>query len=172
MNEIRIRDAASSDIARLTEIYNHYVVNTPITFDLVPHLPENRVAWFGQFAAAGRHRLLVAEENGVVLGYAGTTKFRAKAAYDTTVETTIYCALEATGKGVGSRLYAALFQALREEDVNRIVAGYTLPNAASAALHERFGFKPVGIYSEVGRKFGRYWDVAWTERPLRLSNEA
>jgi phosphinothricin acetyltransferase len=172
LNEIRIRAAASSDIPRLTEIYNHYVVNTPITFDLVPHRPENRIAWFEQFATTGRYRLLVAEQNDVVLGYTGTTKFRAKAAYDTTVETTIYCALEAVGKRVGSRLYTALFQALREEDVNRIVAGYTLPNAASAALHERFGFKPVGVYSEVGRKFGRYWDVAWTERPLRLPGEA
>ncbi|MGA7915633.1 MAG: N-acetyltransferase family protein [Candidatus Acidiferrales bacterium] len=171
MNEIRIRAAASSDVPRLTEIYNHYVVNTPVTFDLVPHLPENRMAWFAQFAATGRHLLLVAEENGLVLGYVGTTKFRPKAAYDTTVETTIYCAQEALGKGIGSRLYAALFQALAQEDINRFVAGYTLPNAASAALHQRFGFKAVGIYSEVGRKFGRYWDVAWTERPLRLPGE-
>ena len=171
MNEFRIRAAVSSDIPRLTEIYNHYVINTPVTFDLAPHLPENRMAWFSQFAATGRHRLLVAEENGVVLGYVGTTKFRPKAAYDTTVETTIYCAQEAVGKGIGTHLYAALFEALSHEDINRFVAGYTLPNPASAALHQRFGFKPVGIYSEVGRKFGRYWDVAWTERPLRLRNE-
>jgi phosphinothricin acetyltransferase len=109
--------------------------------------------------------LLVAEESGSVIGYAGTTRWRPKAAYDTTVEITIYCAAEALGEGIGSRLYSSLFEALKEEDIHRFVAGYTLPNPASAALHERFGFKAVGIFPEVGRKFGRYWDVAWSERP-------
>jgi phosphinothricin acetyltransferase len=56
---------------------------------------------------------------------------------------------------------------MQEEDVHRIVAGYTLPNAASAALHERLGFKPIGIFTQVGRKFGRYWDVSWNERPAK-----
>jgi phosphinothricin acetyltransferase len=96
-------------------------------------------------------------------------RFRPKAAYETTVETTIYCAQEAIGKRIGSRLYSELFESLMNEDVHRIVGGYTLPNSASAALHERCGFKPVGIYTEVGRKFGRYWDVQWTERPLKLA---
>jgi len=68
-------------------------------------------------------------------------------AYETTVETTIYCAPESTGKGIGRRLYAELFAALAAEDINRIVAGYTLPNPASAVLHSRFGFKPLGIFS-------------------------
>lgn len=166
--EIFVRPAVLTDLPRLTEIYNHYVINTPITFDLEPKTVEERVQWFEQFAPAGRYRLLVAQENGTVIGYAGTTRFRVKAAYDTTVETTIYCAPESKGKGVGSRLYAALFETIAGEDIRRIVAGYTLPNAASAALHQRFGFKLVGIFTENGRKFGRYWDVAWTERPLRL----
>src|SRR5215471_17239518 len=160
-----IRPALLTDLPRLTEIYNHYVVHTPVTFDLEPKTVESRVAWFEQFGLTGRYRLLVAEENGVVLGYAGTTCFRPKAAYDTTVETTIYCAPEAVGKGIGSRLYTALFEALRGEDLHRFVAGYTTPNAATAALHERHGFKPVGVFSEVGRKFGKYWDVCWMERP-------
>ena len=103
-----------------------------------------------------------------MLGYVGTTRFRVKAAYETTAETTIYCDQQAIGKRVGTLLYAALFEALKGEDIHRLVAGYTLPNDASAALHARCGFKHVGIYTEVGRKFGRYWDVAWTERPLKL----
>jgi phosphinothricin acetyltransferase len=168
MPEIAIRPAARTDLPRLTEIYNHYVLNTAVTFDVEPYTIEKRAAWLDQFAATGRYRLVVAEENGVVVGYAGTMRFRPKAAYETTVETTIYCAQEAIGKRLGSRLYAALFEALRGEDINRFVAGYTLPNDASAALHARCGFTPVGIYTEVGRKFGRYWDVQWTERPLRL----
>ena len=90
MPEVNIRPAVRNDLPRLTEIYNHYVINTPVTFDLEPKSVESRIAWFEQFALTGRYRLFVAEENGIVAGYAGTTRFRPKAAYDTTVETTIY----------------------------------------------------------------------------------
>jgi phosphinothricin acetyltransferase len=165
---VRIRPASSADLPRLTEIYNYYVVNTPVTFDLEPYTVERRAAWFDQFASTGRYRLLVAEESGLVVGYAGTTRFRVKPAYDTTVETTVYSAPEFVGQGIGKELYAALFEALAGEDLHRIVGGYTLPNTASARLHEQFGFRRVGVFSEVGFKFGKYWDVAWTERPLRL----
>ncbi len=164
MSEIRIRPAVRGDLARITEIYNYYVVNTPVTFDVEAYTVEGREAWFGQFSGAGRYRLLVAEENGMVMGYAGTTRFRPKAAYDTTVETTIYCAPEAVGKGMGTRLYAELFGTLRGEDIHRFVAVYALPNAATDALHRRFGFEVVGVFSENGRKFGKYWDVCWMER--------
>ncbi len=163
-----IRAATGADLPRLTEIYNYYVIKTPVTFDIEPYTVERRAVWFSQFANSGRYRLLVAEENSVVLAYAGTTRFRPKAAYDTTVETTIYCAPEATGKRLGSRLYAALFESLNDEDIRMIVAGYTLPNPVSAALHARFGFKRVGTFTDNGRKFGRYWDVAWNERPAKL----
>src|SRR5262252_10319190 len=164
MSQMGVRAAKQADLARLTEIYNHYVLNTPVTFDIDPYTVEKRQPWFDQFGASGRYRLLVAEENGVLLGYAGTMRWRPKAAYDTTVETTIYCAPERVGKGIGRLLYAALFDALRGEDVHRFVAGYTMPNAATAAIHKRFGFTVVGVFTEVGRKFGRYWDVCWTER--------
>jgi phosphinothricin acetyltransferase len=164
MGEIRIRPAERGDLPRITQIYNYYVLNTPVTFDVEAYTVERREAWFAQFSAAGRYRLLVADENGVVMGYAGTTRFRPKAAYETTVETTIYCAPDAVGNGIGTRLYAALFEALRSEDVHRFVAVYALPNAATDALHRRFGFRVVGVFSENGRKFGKYWDVCWAER--------
>jgi len=164
MSEIRIRQAIRQDVPRLTDIYNYYVISTPVTFDVEPYTVERRQAWFDQFGTTGRHRLLVAEVAGVVSGYVGTMRFRPKAAYETTVETTIYCAAEAVGQGVGSRLYKALFETLKGEDINRYVAGYTMPNAATAALHEKFGFKVVGVFSEVGRKFGKYWDVCWMEK--------
>jgi phosphinothricin acetyltransferase len=166
--EIVIRAAERNDLPRLTEIYNHYVIHTPVTFDIEPWSVERRIAWFEQFASTGRYRLLVAEQAGRVMGYAGTTRFRVKAAYDTTVETTIYCAPDAAGRGIGTELYAALFLSLAGEDVHRIVAGYARPNPASERLHERFGFVPVGTFSENGYKFGRYWDVCWMERPLLL----
>jgi phosphinothricin acetyltransferase len=164
MSETRIRTAEGGDLARITEIYNYYVLNTPVTFDIEAYTVEGREAWFGQFGVTGRYRLLVAEEDGVVMGYAGTTRFRPKPAYETTVETTIYCAPEAVGKGMGRRLYGGLFEILRGEDVHRYVAGYALPNSASEALHRRFGFKVVGVFSENGRKLGKYWDVCWLER--------
>jgi len=162
----QIRSAIGNDLPRLTEIYNHYVVHTPITFDVEPWTVERRAAWFEQFDSVGRYRLLVAEQDGVVVGYAGTTRFRPKAAYGPTVETTIYCAREFTGQGIGGKLYEALFSSLAEEDIHRIVAAYTLPNGASAALHRRFGFKIVGVFTENGHKLGRYWDVCWNERLL------
>ena len=165
---VTTRAATRADVPRLTEIYNHYVIHTPVTFDLEPYTVERRMEWFAQFAPTGRHRLLVAEEDGIVVGYGGTTRFRAKAAYDTTVETTIYTAPEAVGKGIGKELYAALFNALADENVHRLVGGFTLPNAGSQKLHEYFGFKKVGVFTEVGYKFGKYWDVQWTERALRL----
>lgn len=164
MPELLIRPAVFADLPRLTEIYNYYVVNTAVTFDVEPYTVERRTAWLEQFTVTGRYRLLVAEQDGQVVGYVGTTRFRPKAAYATTVETTIYCAPEAVGRGIGRRLYQELFRLLEAEDIHRFVAGYALPNPASAALHEHLGFKLIGIFSETGRKFGRYWDVAWTER--------
>ncbi len=166
MSGLVMRAARLDDLARLTEIYNHYVVHSPATFDLEPKTLDQRREWFSQFAEAGRHRLLVAEEDGVILGYAGTMRWRPKPAYDTTVETSIYCAPESVGRGVGGNLYAALFDAIAGENIHRIVAGYVPPNPASAALHERFGFRPVGTFSEVGYKFGRYRDVCWMEKRL------
>jgi phosphinothricin acetyltransferase len=161
---LTLRAARGEDVPRLMEIYNYAVVHLPATFDLEAKTLEERQAWFAQFAETGRYRLLVAEAEGTVLGYAGTTRWRPKPAYETTVETTIYCAPEAAGRGAGTRLYAALFETLAGEDVHRYVAGYVPPNTASARLHARFGFREVGTFHEVGYKFGRYWDVCWLER--------
>jgi phosphinothricin acetyltransferase len=163
-----IRSAVRGDLPRLTEIYNHYVIHTPITFDLTPWTVEQRTEWSEQFGTTGRYRLLVAEENGSVAGYAGTVRFRAKPGYDTTVETTIYLAPESIGKGLGARLYATLFEAVAGEDIHRFVAGFVPPNPASAALHHRLGFRLVGVFTEAGYKLGRFWDVCWMERSLRL----
>jgi phosphinothricin acetyltransferase len=156
MAAVKIRPAMRDDLPRLTEIYNYYVVNTPITFE---------------HAGAQRHRLFVAEDAGRVVGWAGTGPFRDRAAYDTSTETTIYCAQDATGRGIGATLYREMFDALKNEDINRLLAGITIPNEASIALHRKFGFTEVGVFTECGRKFGKFWDVVWMERPLRLAGE-
>src|SRR6202521_3959315 len=171
MAAVKIRPAVGDDLPRLTEIYNYYVVNTPITFDLEPVTADQRARWFDEHAGTKRHRLFVAEDAGLVVGGAGTGRFRDRPAYDTSTETSIYCAHDATGRGIGAMLYRVLFDALKHEDINRLLAGITLPNEASIKLHRKFGFTDVGVFTECGRKFDRYWDVVWMERPLRLAGE-
>ena len=161
-----VRPATEADLRALTEIYNHYVATTHVTFDLHPFTVGQRRDWFGRYASTGSHRLLVAARGPEVAGYATSGRFRAKAAYDTSVETTIYLHPDAVGAGIGRQLYAALFEELAGEDVHRAYAGIALPNDASLALHRAFGFAPIGTFREVGRKFGRWWDVTWLERPV------
>ena len=166
MDGVLVRDAREADLPRINEIYNHYVRTSPATFDIEPISAEQRRDWFTRYAMEGPHRLFVADEAGAVLGYADSHQFRAKDAYDTTVETTVYCAADATGRGIGRLLYAALFDALAGTDLRMAIAAITLPNDASIALHERFGFTSVGVLHDVGHKLGRYWDVAWYEKRL------
>ncbi len=161
-----VRDGTGADLPALTAIYNHYVVNTAVTFDLEPFAVHAREAWLDRYATSGRYRLLVAVEGSEPVGYATSSRFREKAAYDTSVETTVYCHPDAVGRGVGSALYGRLFDVLAAADVHRALAGVTVPNEASVALHRKFGFDEVGAFSEVGRKHGRYWDVQWFERAV------
>jgi phosphinothricin acetyltransferase len=163
---LEIRWGTGKDLDALVEIYNHYVRETAITFDTEPFSVHERLSWLEQFADTGPHRLVVAEEAGRVVGYACSIRFRPKPAYVTSVETSVYLDPKATGRGIGARLYADLFDSLRGEDLHRAYAGVTHPNPASIALHRSFGFESIGIYREVGRKLGRYWDVEWFERPL------
>ncbi|WP_329457366.1 GNAT family N-acetyltransferase [Streptomyces sp. NBC_01497] len=166
--EVQVRPGIEADIQALVDIYNHYVLDTPITFDTVTFTPEGRIEWLRSHPEDGPHRLLVAQDalSARILGYATSSPFRPKAAYSTSVEVSVYCSPEAKGRGIGTLLYEALFEALAGEDLNRAYAGVTQPNEASVRLHERFGFRHVGTYEEVGRKFGTYWDVAWYEKPL------
>lgn len=166
---VRIRAAEESDLPALTAIYNHYVTATPITFDVEPMTVEQRRSWYDAYSTAGPHRLVVATEADAVLGYATSGPFRSKPAYLPSVATSIYCSPTAVGRGIGTRLYRALFAELATEDVHRVYAGITLPNESSRRLHLRFGFQPVGTFREVGRKFGRYWDVMWLERPMGVA---
>jgi phosphinothricin acetyltransferase len=163
---VDVRAAREEDLEAINDLYNHYVAETHITFDDGPVTMDARREWFGHYAQTGRHRLLVAVGGDGVVGFASSSRFRPKPGYLTSVETSIYLAPEATGKGAGSKLYTELFRSLEGEDLHRAYAGIALPNPASIALHERFGFKRVALFTEQGRKFGRYWDVAWYEKPL------
>lgn len=163
----RIREAVAADVPQLTAIHNHYVENTAATFDIEPWTAQRRrEEWFARYSTAGPHRLLVADDAGRILGMAWSGPWRPRAAYHTTVETSVYCLAEQTGRGLGSALYGKLFEILEAEPLHRAFALIVLPNDASERLHSRFGFSRVGVLSEAGRKFGRYWDIAVWERPL------
>jgi 2-haloacid dehalogenase len=164
--DVSIRPARTADLVALTDIYNHYVMSGPATFDIDPFHAAERREWFDHYAPSGPYRLLVAEQDGRVIGYASSGRFRPKAAYDRSIETTVYLGPGTEGRGVGSMLYQHLFDDLRAEDLHRAYAAITLPNPGSVALHRRFGFAEIGTMREVGHKHGRWWDVLWMERPL------
>lgn len=166
MTDTVIRRAGEADLAAITAIYNHYIENTAVTFDLEPLHWHDRQDWLAGFDSAGRHQLFVAVEDDNVLGYAYSGVFRARAAYRRSVETSVYLKDGEAGGGLGSALYTALFDALGREDVHRAFAGIALPNDASVALHEKFGFSRVGVFSDAGWKFERYHDVLWMEKTL------
>jgi phosphinothricin acetyltransferase len=161
-----IRPAELRDVPALVDVYNHYIATTAITFDIEPVTVESRTEWFRHYAPTGRHRLLVGYDGRALLGYASTSPFAVKAAYETSVEVSVYLAPDQTRRGLGTALYEALFASVAGEDIHRAYAGITLPNEASVALHLRFGFSDVGVYREVGRKFGRYHDVLRMQREL------
>lgn len=162
-----VRAASAADLPALTAIYNHYVRSSAATFDIEPFTVEQRRSWFDHYAGSGPYRLLVAADETDVLGYASSGRFRAKPAYSTSVEVSVYCHPQALSRGIGRSLYTALFSALESEELHRAYAGIALPNPASVALHRRFGFTDVGVFREVGRKFGKYWDVLWMQLSIK-----
>ena len=166
MTDVVVRRAGPEHLADLLRIYNHYVTETHVTFDTEPKTLAQRQVWLDQFQARGRYRCFVAVREGSVIGWACSGRFKEKAGYDTSVETSIYLTPGEEGRGLGRRLYETLFDALTGKDIHRAYAGVCLPNQASIALHRSFGFEPLGTYREVGRKFGKYWDVAWYARAM------
>jgi phosphinothricin acetyltransferase len=166
MNPISIRRAERDDLPALAAIYNHYVVHTHVSFDLEPPTLDERGEWLAGFAATGRYQCFVAVKDGTAIGWACSGRFKDRKAYGTSVETSVYLAPDGQGLGLGTRLYETLIGALGGEDVHRLVAVIALPNAASVALHEKLGFRHVGTFSQIGRKFDRFWDVAWYGRKM------
>jgi len=165
---VLIRQAKPSDLPALVEILNPFITDTAITFDTEAYSTETRQPWFAQFGANGRYQCFVAEMDKVIVGYANSGPLRPKKAYDTSVEVSIYKDKLCTVRGIGSALYEALFAALLKQDVHRAHALITLPNNESVALHQKFGFKEVGLLDEAGRKFRKYHSVYWMEKKFNL----
>jgi len=161
-----VRPGRPEDLPGVNAIYNHYVAHSHATFEIEPVTAAAREEWAQHYAETGRYRLLVVADDDQVLGWATSSPFAERAAYETSVQVSVYLDPTATGRRLGARLYGALLPLLEGEDLHRAYGGIALPNPASVALHERFGFREAGRFHEQGRKFGRYWDVVWLERPL------
>ncbi len=154
-----IRHVRSEDAAQICEIYNHYVLETVVTFEeeAVPVVEmTQRIA-----DITARLPWLVWEEGGAIVGYAYASPWKARAAYRHSAEASIYLPQHQTRRGIGSSLYKALIEALRARDMHAVIGGAVLPNPASVALHERLGFRQIAHFKEVGFKFGQWVDVAY-----------
>lgn len=154
-----IRKVTIEDAQQLVDIYNHYVLNTVVTFDDLPFTVD---AFKDKIESIYKiYPFFVFEEDNKILGYAYANKWREKPAYKFTVESTVYLHHEAFGKKIGTTLYTALLKQLKEQHYHVVVGGLTLPNEASVKLHEKFGFKQVSHFKEVGLKFNRWLDVGF-----------
>jgi len=159
-----VRAATPDDAAACAAIYAPYVTDTAITFETQPPTPAQMAERMATAALA--HAWLVAEDAGRVVGYAYGGRFHARAAYRWACEVSVYMESGRRRTGGGRALYEALLERLRERGFHVAVAGMTLPNEASVALHEAMGFAPVGTYRRIGFKLGAWHDVAWTQREL------
>lgn len=162
---MKIRDATLDDAAPIASIYNPYVLNTSISFEEAEVAVAEMTGRIADLQANGLP-WLVAEVDGGVAGYAYASKWRVRHAYRFSAETTVYLAPDHAGKGIGTALYGALFDRLREAGYHVAIGGIALPNAASIALHEKLGFEKVAQFSEVGFKFDRWTDVGYWQLNL------
>jgi len=161
---ITIRAVAAADAAAICAIYNPYVEQTVISFEQSPVSAADMAKRIAEYTAL--YPWLVAEANGNVVAYAYATRWRSRAAYDYTLESTVYVDKAYTGRGVAKPLYLQLLRDLQARGVRAIVGCIALPNDASVALHEKCGFVKVAHFPQVGRKFERWVDVGFWQATL------
>ena len=161
---MQIRQATEDDAARIAEIYNWYIRHTITAFETevvslqdMTHRMQEKLS---------THDWLVGEVNQAICGYAYYGPFRPRAAYQHTVESTIYLAQESIGHGFGKALYTQLLESVRNRGFREVVGVIALPNPQSIALHRKVGFAEVGVLKNVGYKFGRYIDVGIWQRSV------
>lgn len=161
---VRIEAGVEADLPGIVAILNETAAKSTANFDTRPIGVAQRREWFGQFAATGPHRLLVARDGEAILGYAASQRYREHEAFGETVEVSISLSPAARGRGVGTALYGELFERFAGEPVHVALAGIAMPNDASVALHRKFGFTEVGTFREYAVKNGRYLSSLWMQR--------
>ena len=159
-----VRPATEADLDAITAIYDQYIVDSPVSFDLEPWSRERRLAWWADHQGHPRLVVLVAEHRGRVVGTAYSSWYRPKAGYERSLETSIVLDGGHLGRGVGTALYGALLDRLAAAGTHRAYAVVTIPNDASVALHHKLGFRDVGVEDECGWKLGRYWSTLTLEK--------
>lgn len=156
-----IRSCATADAEQICAIYNHYVRTTVVTFEEESVTDIEMARRIGEIGTS--LPWLVWEEDARILGYAYAAPWKLRAAYRSSVEATVYLEPSAVGQGIGTQLYRALISELKERGIHAVVGGIALPNDASVALHERFGFVKIGQFREIGWKHGKWVDVGYWE---------
>ncbi len=160
-----IRKATATDSTSIANIYNHYIADTVITFEESEISLDDMGERIEKISQLGLP-WLVAEDKGDVIGYAYASPWKERSAYRFSVEVTVYLARHLTTKGWGTKLYESLFHELEKLPVHSAIAGITLPNVASVALHEKFGMEKVAHFQEVGYKFEQWLDVGYWQVQL------
>lgn len=168
MNPWRVRAATLEDAGSIRSIYAPYVEDTSISFEtIVPTVDEMRTRISD---VQKKHLWLVYERDHQILGYAYASPHRSRDAYRWSVDVAAYAHKNHVGQGIGRALYRELLSKLEQAGFANAFAGIALPNPASVALHESFGFAPVGIYRKVGYKNGQWHDTGWWQKPFRHSS--
>ncbi len=160
-----VRPARAEDAEGILAIYAPIVRETTISFEVEPPTVEEMKGRIEKTTA--KLPWLVCESRGGMLGYAYASRHRERAAYQWSVDVSVYVAAESRGRGIGRRLYTPLLGMLEDLGYYSALAGIALPNAASVGLHEAMGFQPIGIYRNIGYKLGAWRDVGWWQRELR-----
>jgi phosphinothricin acetyltransferase len=155
--EIRTRSATMADAAALADIYNQAVLRTTATFDTSLQSEEERAAWLA--AHGGSHPVVVAVEDGGIVGWASLSRWSSRCAYDRTVELSVYVDEAARGRGVGRTLVTEILRRAAELGLHAVLVQVCTENEISLAMVRRFGFERAGVLREVGEKFGRLLDV-------------
>jgi phosphinothricin acetyltransferase len=161
-----IRLIQDKDVDRITEIYNHYITDTIITFEEERVVPATMSARIKKITTDNLPWFVAEDDSGDVVGYAYATKWRERFAYRYSVEITVYLSVNAIKNGIGSGLYETLFSELKTRNIHTVIGGITLPNEASIALHEKFGMKKVAHFKDVGFKFKQWLDVGYWQGEL------
>lgn len=161
-----VREATPADLPALLDIYNEAVVNTTASWDHDPWTAVRHADWYAHKAENG-FPILVADQDGEVLGYASYSEFSAKAGYSGTREHTVYLRVDARGRGIGRTLMEALIGQARARGVHTLIGRLSADNEPSLRLHAGLGFVEVGRLHEVGRKFGRWLDLVYLQLMLQ-----
>ena len=159
-----LRPVTASDAAAICAIYNPYVLDTVITFEQTPVSESEMAQRIRDYTAL--YPWLVAEVDTRVVAYAYATRWRTRAAYDHTLESTVYVDKTHAGRGIAKPLYLELLRTLQTHGVHAVVGCIALPNDASVAVHEQCGFVKVAHFPQVGRKFDRWVDVGFWQATL------